>query len=485
MTHNLITLFLINLALALGVSVQASAADKPKESPNILFISVDDLRPELNCYGNPIVKSPNMDRLAEAGLLFERAYCQRAICMPSRVSVLSGYRPESFDFSWKFSDERMPSGTVSMPQFFKGNGYTTISIGKIYHANDDDPEGWTKRYEDSFYEGHGYCSGYQLKSNKDTVHTYLYKRENELTDDVPRPNSCEIADVPDETYTDGIIAAQSIEALNELKQSDKPFFLAVGFYRPHLPFAAPKKYWDLYKRDEIPLPANPQDVVNGVTRSEWEELRRYGDIPGSGPVSDDKARELIHGYYASVSFTDAQVGKVIAELERLELDRNTVVVLWGDHGWNLGEHGWWSKHTNYEVSTRAAMMVSVPWMPQGNKTRALVELIDIYPSLCELASIEPPSHLEGASFVPLFEDPSRPWKTAAFSDFGGARTVRTDRYRLIEHKAGGLELFDHQNDPGENFNIAGDPENAATIADLTAQLNADRSAMKPIVSDEN
>ncbi len=455
------------------------SAEKPSRHPNILFIAVDDLRPELGCYGNKQIKSPNMDELARQGLLFERAYCQTAVCMPSRVSVLSGYRPESFGFSDRFSSKALPDETVSLPQLFKDNGYTTVSIGKIYHRNNDNPTGWTRRHEDTFHEGslcQGYCSGYQLESNRGVLNNY-FKRLTAAN--LPRPNSCEMSDTPDEAHPDGMIASRAIEELRKLKNDEKPFFLAAGFYRPHLPFTPPKKYWDLYKRKDIDLPSNPQLVKNGITRNGWDELRRYGDIPNKGPVSKEKARELIHGYYASVSFTDAQIGKVWAELKRLGLEEETVIVLWGDHGWNLGEHGWWCKHINVETSTRTAMMISVPWLQKGKSTSALVELVDIYPSLCGLAGIKPPAYLEGTSLVPLIEDPQQSWKKAVFSEIDGARTMRTNRYRLIKHQDKRYELFDHMNDPDEDVNVADNPGYADDFETLKIQLKEGWHAALP------
>jgi arylsulfatase A-like enzyme len=450
----------------------AVEAELKQNQPNILFIAVDDLRPELGSYGHPMVKSPNMDALAAGGLLFENAYSQTAVCMPSRVSVLSGYRPESIGFSGKFSGNVAKKAT-SLPQLFKNEGYTTVSIGKIYHTNTDDPEGWTRRHKDTFTEGgmiDGYSSGYQLKSNLDILENIFEKRPANLANDRPRPNSCERSDTPDEAHPDGIIALRAIEELRAFKRSGEPFFLATGFYRPHLPFTPPLKYWNLYDRDDIKLSPNNSPVQDGLTQYEWNELRRYGDIPVKGPVSDEKAKELIHGYYASVSFTDAQIGKVLAELKRLELDKNTVVILWGDHGWQLGDHGWWCKHTSHEVSNRTSMMISIPGKTNGTKTHALVELVDIYPSLCELANIDPPAYLEGRSFVPLIENPNSVWKEAAFSEIKGVRGMRTERYRLLRHKDGEFELFDHEMDPGENINVAAHPEYAHVLKTLAEQM---------------
>lgn len=454
------------------MSLLAVSTAVAAERPNVLFIAVDDLRPELGCYGHPMVKSPNMDALAGRGLLFEHAYCQTAVCMPSRVSVLSGYRPESVGFTGKFSPNVAKQAT-SLPQLFRNAGYTTVSIGKVYHTNTDDPEGWVRRYTDTFAEGdmcQGYSSGYQLKSNLDVLKNYFKRRSPNPADALPRPNSCEISESPDEARPDGIIALRAMEELRAFKKSGEPFFLATGFYRPHLPFTPPKKYWDLYERDQIKLPPNGNPIRHGITEHNWNELRRYGDIPVDGPVSDAKAKELIHGYYASVSFTDTQIGKVLAELKRLELDGNTVVVLWGDHGWFLGEHQWWSKHTSHEYATRASMMICVPGKTSGQKTDALVELVDIYPTLCELTGIAPPDYLEGKSFVPLIANPERPWKKAAFSEIGKVRTIRTRRYRLLRHRDGQLELFDYKKDPGETVNVAAHSEYKEILKNLSGQL---------------
>jgi len=452
--------------------------------PNVLFIAVDDLRPELGCYGQRVVKSPNMDRLAAEGLLFQRAYCQMALCMPSRVSLFSGFRPESIHKTGRLIG-KVPAQTVSLPQLFRNRGYTTVSIGKVYHFNDDDPEGWVRRYTDTFGEqawSHGYCSGYQLAANRALVKNYV-KPLSKTGEELPRPPICESVDAPDAVHPDGIIAQRAVEELRKFKASGEPFFLAAGFYRPHMPCTAPKKYWDLYDRQSIRLPADFRQADDGIPRYNWDEVRRYGDMPEHGqPMPKEKAREVIHGYYASVSFADAQLGTVLEELRRLGLDQNTVIVLWGDNGWNLGEHGRWSKFTNYETSTRVAMMISVPWLAKNRQTPALVELVDIYPSLCELCRLPAPDYLEGTSVVPLFDQPQRPWKTAAFSCLfeTNARTVCTDRYRLIQHPGGPIELYDHVNDPGEDHNLAKDPAFGETLKELQAALQAGWRGTKPV-----
>ena len=448
--------------------------DAPR--PNVLLIAVDDLNPMLGCYGDSAVKSPNMDRLAADGLLFRRAYCQTALCMPSRSSLLSGYRPETLQNKARALTGNAPPGTITLPQLFRANGYTTVSVGKVYHYNHDDADGWDRRYTDTFSsEGtwcDGYCSGYQLPANRATVENYL--RGQRFKDGAPASAITEITDTPDEQTPDGIIARRAVEELRKLRQAGKSFFLAAGFYRPHMPLTAPKRYWEMYDRGQFELPANFLQPDDGIPRDDWNEVRRYGDCPLSGPMPEDKAREIIHGYHASVTFVDGQIGKVLDELRALELDKNTIVLLWSDNGWQLGQHGRWSKPNNSEACARIVLMISVPGMPRNQLTDALVELIDIYPTLSELCGLSPPAYLEGTSFVPLLQSPGRPWKTAAFTcliDYT-TRSIRTDRYRFIERATGQLELYDYQNDPEEDRNLARDPAAQVLVEQLQTALRA-------------
>jgi iduronate 2-sulfatase len=450
---------------------------EPAQKPNVLFIIVDDLRPDFGCYGNAEVKSPNMDQLASEGLLFQRAYCQMAICMPSRASVLTGFRPESIKKTGQVSG-CVPAKTVTLPQLFRGHGYVTVSVGKVYHVNNDDPAGWVRRYTDTFYEHHdGYCSGYQLKQNRALLQNYLTGQRHK---GLPASNITEITDTPDAETPDGIIAMHAIEELRKFHKTGEPFLLATGFYRPHMPETAPKKYWDMYDSATTGLPNNFQQANDGIPRYDWDEVRRYGDCPLKGAMPEAKAREIIRGYHASVTFVDAQVGKVLDELRRLGQDKNTIVVLWSDNGWNLGDHGRFSKFTNYETSTHITMMWKVPGVPGKSRSPALVELVDIYPTLAELCHLPAPDYLEGTSVFPLLTDPQVPWKTAAFSCLGEAkaRTIRTDRYRLIEHPAGQIELYDHKADPAEDHNLAKDRALAGMIKELhTALLAGWKSAL--------
>ncbi|MFP4058336.1 MAG: sulfatase [Candidatus Brocadiia bacterium] len=453
---------------------------------NVLFIAVDDLRPELGCYGDQQARSPHIDKLAARGLLFERAYVQQAVCAPSRASLLTGTRPDTTGIYHLRTPVRkaMPE-VLTLPQHFRQNGYETVSLGKIYHHwNDDNGIGWSVDawHPRGPWEGRGYRSEAALEA----------MRRRDATD--PRKKGIgppvDDADVPDNGYRDGATADKAIQELRRLK--DKPFFLAVGFLKPHLPFNAPKKYWDLYRRQDIQLPARrdwPDDMPR-IAGMNWGELRQYVGIPSKGNLDEDQARELIHGYYACVSYMDAQVGRVLGELGRLGLDRNTIVVLWGDHGWKLGEYSAWCKHTNFELDTHAPLILSVPGQKTaGQSTPALVEFVDIYPTLCEAAGLPLPDHLEGTSMRPLLEDPQRPWKTAAFSQYPRGQvmgyTMRTDRYRYTAwihrktKKVVARELYDHQAGPLETVNLAGRPEHKATVEKLHAMLEAGWQAARP------
>ena len=475
-------------ALALG-TLGLAAVRPPAEAqarPNVLFIAVDDLRPQFGAYGDPVVKSPNMDRLAREGLTFTRAYCQQAVCSPSRTSLMTGRRPDTtkvYDLVTHFRTH-IPD-VVTLPQHFKAHGYHAQSFGKIYHGGYDDPPSWSVPHSPS----RGRNFGPEGRALLERLRAEARAAGGDVRQRLSRIRGLpwEAPDVPDEELNDGSIAAGAIQALDQVK--DRPFFLAVGFVKPHLPFVAPKKYWDLYSADQITLEANPYPPKDAppYALTNWGELRAYHGIPKEGPLSEEQARKMVHGYYAAVSYMDAQVGRLLNELDRLGLRKNTVVVLWGDHGWQLGEHGSWCKHTNYETSTHAPLIISVPGQKNaGQKTAALTEFVDIYPSLVDVCGLPMPEGLEGSSFKPLLEDPKRPWKRAAFSQYprqipgqgrGMGYTVRTERYRLVEWSVPGrefreYELYDHQADPGENVNLAKQPEHAARVKELAAILHA-------------
>jgi arylsulfatase A-like enzyme len=379
---------------------------------------------------------------------------------------MTGLRParERFVTFTANAQEETP-GITTLNTHFKNNGYHTVSNGKVFHHAQDNAHGWS---EDVWKPTDNGLS-YRLEENQKIAEESANKRGPPL----------ESADAPELDYPDGQIAAKAIDDLRRLKEKEEPFFLAVGFYKPHLPFVAPKKYWDLYDRDSIHLPSNyhpPKDAPKEAIHNSGE-LRSYAGVPAKGPVSDKMARDLIHGYYACVSFTDAQVGKVLDELERLGLAENTIVILWGDHGWNLAEHTLWCKHSCFETSMHAPLIVRAPGVTKGGqRTKALTEFIDIYPSLSELAGLPLPAHLQGKSFVPLLKNPELVGKPAAIGRFKAGDTIRTDHYRFSEYTKSNGEyksrmLYDHQQDPGENTNIAEVTEQAETVKKLTAELH--------------
>ena len=476
-------LFLL-LVAAMTMPLRVGAAEKL----NVLFIASDDMRPELGCYGATQVHSPNFDRLAARGTTFLRAYCQQAVCSPSRSSLMTGLRPDTiriWDLATHFRDN-VPD-VVTLAQQFKNHGYHTERLGKIYHTghgNHDDKFSWSRsvsypsspRYGP---EGNAHFKRLLTEAKAEGIDV----KDNRLR---PRGLPWEAPDVADNELADGKIADNAIKLMNELK--DQPFFLAVGFLNPHLPFVSPKKYWDLYDRDAIRLADNPY-APKGAPKfamTSWGELRKYYGIPAKGPLTDDQARSMIHGYYAAISYVDAQVGRLLDELDRLGLAENTIVVFWGDHGWKLGEHGGWCKHTNFELDAHAPLLISAPGQKAaGAKTKALVEFVDIYPTLCDLAGLPIPESLEGLSAVPLLDNPDLPWKTAAFSQYPRTPeknkklmgySMRTDRYRFTRWQLQNrpdtvvaVELYDHQTDPAENVNLADDSAHAELVKQLTEQ----------------
>ncbi len=455
-----------------------SAQAAPASKPNVLFIAVDDLRPELGCYGRTQMHTPHIDRLAASGTRFDRAYCQVAVCGASRGSLLTGLRPDSTGFyRYDIHVRKTLPDVLTLPQHFQQHGYQTAKVGKIYHHDRDDAASWDRLIPRAL-------SAYALPENAERMKAFYAWRKNKKGPNPRNGPACESADLPDEAYRDGYNAAHAVELLRGFQQ-ESPFFLAVGFYKPHLPFACPSQYWDLYDRGAIDLadhPFKPKDAPD-IAMHNWGELRQYAGIPSRGRLNDDQARELIHGYYACTSFTDAQVGKVLGELDRLGLADNTIVILWGDHGWHLGDQGLWCKHSNFETAVRVPMIVRAPGREAGRATPALTEFVDIYPTLCDLAGLPTPGHLEGTSFAPLLDDPLQSWKTAAFSQYvRGNRymgySLAADHYRFTRWQSRtdpndviGVELYDHQADPGESVNVADHAEYAQTRARLSAMLD--------------
>ena len=480
---------LVAFSFLVGLSAPVAPA---ADGPNVLFIAVDDLRPELGCYGRKHVKSPNIDRLAQSGVLFSRAYCQQAVCGASRTSLLTGMRPDSTRV-WGNSVHfrKTVPDVVALPEHFKNHGYHVVGMGKIYHGSLNDPQSWSVPWH-AFPGMVWLRPENQAQISRSRAEAQKRGLKGEAVGRAARGPATEAADVADDAYPEGQVADMAIDTLRKIK--DRQFFLAVGFFRPHLPFNCPQRYWDLYDHAEIGLPENgsPPQGAPQYALTTWGEMRSYYGIPPQGPVTDEQARRLIHGYYACVSYTDAQIGRVVDELDRLGLRDKTIFILWGDHGWKLGEYGAWCKHTNFELDTRVPMILSAPGARRGGRScDALVEFVDIYPTLCELAGLPLPGHLEGTSFAPLVENPRRPWKSAAFSQYPRSGvmgySMRTDRYRLTlwvqrenPDEVAAVELYDHDRDPGENVNVADDPANAALVEQLTTQLRAGwREALPP------
>ena len=467
----------------------AALADEPEgaevgqnaKRPHVLFLAVDDLRPQLGCYGHWQMVTPRLDALAASGARFDRAYCMIPVCGASRASLMTGLRPTPNRFrTWDCWAERDAPEAVPLNAHFTRHGYYAISLGKVFHQNLDHVEGWSEipwRPEGSV----SYCDCYLLPESLE-----IERRHREAAPRGPnarhRGPAYEAADVPDHAYSDGIVVERALVAMRRLAAREEPFFLAVGFIRPHLPFLAPTRYWDLYDFDTIRLPDNyrpPEDCPPEALHN-WGELRAYAGIPQRGPLTDETARRLIHGYYACVSYVDALIGKLLDELQKLGLEDDTIVVLWGDHGWQLGEHGLWCKHSCFETSMHSPLIVRAPGMPAGVEVGQLVEFIDIYPSLCELAGLPLPDHLQGASFVPWMQgvEPT-PAAREAVGRYGRGETIRTQRYRYTEYlDAGGRRrarmLYDHQADPDETVNIAEHPEHRELVEQLSERLHAGR-----------
>ena len=451
-----------NLFVALALIATCSFA-LAAERPNVLFIAVDDMNNDLACYGHPTVKSPNIDRLAKAGTRFEKAYCQFPLCSPSRTSIMTGLRPDAtrtFDLEYHFRTHL--ADVVTLPQLFKNNGYHAARVGKIYHYGNpgqigtnglDDEASWTERINPKGRD----------KDEEHLLTNYTPKRG------LGSSLSFQRAEGTDEEQTDGIVATETIKLLE--KHKDGPFLIAAGFYRPHCPYVAPKKYFDLYPIEKVAAPKGPFDEVKNVPKCALSSTTPW---PWYG-VSWEQSRESLQAYHATISFVDAQVGRLLDAVDRLGLADNTIIVFWSDHGYHTGEHGLWKKQSLFEGSARVPMIISAP----GQKTKVgvsprTVELVDLYPTLADLAGLEAPANLAGASLKPLLDDPEAAWSRPAFTQvwrgsFPG-HSVRTERFRYTEWADGkqGAELYDYETDPGEQNNLANDPQHAATVAELKA-----------------
>lgn len=473
-----------------------SRSTSAAERPNVLLILVDDLKPSFGAYGDEWVHSPNLDRLAARGIRFDRAYCNQAVCAPSRNNLLTSSRSTSLGiYSLGDNFRNAVPDAVTLPQYFKQQGYYSAGIGKVFHighGNTGDEPSWSVPFHpDKVID-------YVLPESTDGWLTreeaYFSNQELDRIRELPRGAAWEKADVDDEAYADGRIASEGIKRLQWAKDSQQPFFLALGFTKPHLPFCAPQKYWDLYDPANLPMPEYEQPPAGAppYAHKTLGELNQYKPVPQNPPLSEDLKQTLIHGYYAALSYMDAQLGRVLDELDRLELADETIIVLWGDHGYHLGDHGSWTKHTNYEQANRIPIVFVAPGITTpGTHTDALVETVDIYPTLVELAGLPAargPQPMDGQSMVPILKDASQSIRDHAYHCFprGGrlGRAIRTDRYRLIEWtpqrgaaRRVDYELYDYETDPLETRNLAG--EHPELVEELTAILARHPDAKPP------
>ena len=450
------------------LSACVSVTDRPPPRPNILFIMVDDLRPQFAAYGRNGMVTPALDQLANEGVVFKRAFVNVPVCGASRASMMTGLRPTSTRFVNYLAraDEDAPD-VPTIPAHLKTAGYTTLSLGKIFHAEDDSASAWSRPpwrpNQNASVSAATSPRNYLEASN-------IAADKNE---DPKRGAPFERMDVPDDAYFDGMIAEQAVTELFALSKGDAPFFLAVGFLKPHLPFNAPAKYWDLYDPADISPAAfdhMPTDAPDEASHS-WGELRNYRDIPEAPePLAEEMARTLRHGYYAATSYVDAQVSRVLQALDDLNLADNTIVVLIGDHGWSLGEHGLWCKHSPFDVATHTPLIIKAPDTASG-EANGLVEFVDIYPTLMAMTGTTPPDHLQGGSMLGMLEDPASPGKTAVFPRWMKSENVRTDRYSYTEFRTDDGELvshmlYDSKNDPHETVNLADKADYATDVSKL-------------------
>jgi iduronate 2-sulfatase len=451
-------LFALALAAPLGTA-QAKL--------NVLFISVDDMNNDLACYGHPVVKSPNIDRLAARGVRFEHAYCQFPLCSPSRSSLLTGLRPDTtrvFDLQYHFR-QGMPD-VVTLPQMFMKHGYYVARVGKMYHYGNpgdigtdglDDRASWKERYNPA---------GRDKTALEPDIMNYTPKRGlGSSMSFLADPTGTDLE------HTDGKVAAQTIALLE--KHKDEPFFIGAGFYKPHCPYVTPKKYFDLYRMEDIKLPPITPDTQKDYPTL---ALSGYKPWPYIG-VTPDQARECKRAYYAAISFVDVQIGRVLDAVDRLGLRDNTIIVFWSDHGYHLGEHGLWFKQSCFEEVARVPLIISVPGLKTaGQASPRLAELVDLYPTLADFAGLTPPAGLQGFSLRPLLLNPTAPWDHPAYTQVqrpeGPGHTVRTERWRYTQWVRGaqGEELYDQEKDSQELHNLAALPKYASTVSEMKALL---------------
>lgn len=477
--------------LAVLVGTASAVAAPGTAGPNVLMICVDDLKPVLGCYGDPLARTPNLDRLASRGLRFDAAYCNQAVCAPSRNNLMVGSRSTTLGvYSLNNNFREAAPDAVTLLQYFMRHGWRTEGIGKVFHVghgNHDDAASWSVAFQPDKvveYLNPENSAGGQLTREE----AFFSNQKLGQNRDLPRGAAWEIADVPDNAYADGRIADEGIRRLRAASEKPgQPLFLVLGFVKPHLPFCAPRKYWDLHKAEDFKLAkrATPPDGAPRYAGKTLLELNQYTPVPERPPLDDDLQRKLIHGYYAATSFMDAQVGRVMDELNKLKMT-NTVVVVWGDNGWHFGDNGAWTKHTNYEQANRIPLIVVAPGVTKpGTSTKQLTETVDIYPTLVELARLpkaQVSQRLDGVSLVPVLKDPGARVRDHAYHAFPRVRegqpvigrAVRTERYRLVEWKKPGasedtadLELYDYEKDPEETRNLAASaPETVSKLREI-------------------
>ncbi|WP_152286857.1 sulfatase [Flavicella marina] len=468
------------LLILFSISSQQVFCQSDKK-PNVLLLYMDDLRPELNCYGKNYIHSPNIDHLAKSGIQFNNAYCNVPVCGASRASMLTGMYPtkERFINYNTFASKEVPTA-ISLPKLFKNNGYTTISNGKVYHHLDDNTDDWDEIYRPYAFN----------KNNKNLTPTdywqsiwkdYHDPKNKKTYLNTGNGPAYEHSNVNDTTYIDGLMTQKVIRDLKKLKKSDKPFFLTAGFISNHLPFNAPTKYWNLYPESSIQHPYNnyPQTNIPKIAIGRYYELRAYDNIPNKGSLDSYTSKKLIQGYYATVSYVDALIGKISQTLKELDLEKNTIVILVADHGYLLEEHAEWAKFTNHKLTSQVPLIISSPLIEvNDSQSHSLVELVDIYPTLAELCHLDvPKNQLEGKSFVQLFKNPRKPFKEYVFTKKGNGFTIKTEKYSYTEYinpTTGNTitsTLFDHHSDADENTNISNDPKHKKTIRELSKLLH--------------
>ena len=452
---------------------QTIISQEQTKKQNILFISIDDFRPKISSYGETKMITPNIDKLASEGLQFNNAYTNIAVCGASRASLMTGIRPSLNrfnDFSTRAQVDTPQA--ISLNQLFMDNGYETISYGKIYHNSDDFQQHWSEKDKGQIQSDFQDPKSIERVNNAEKGE---YGNKN-LTYEYP--------DVDDYAYNDGKITQNAIHKLKVLKEDDQPFFMAIGYVSPHLPFIQPKKYWDMYDHDSIQLadnsyqPENSPFIAIEAQHNSAELRKNYLDIPAQGKLDDDLARNLIHGYYASVSYMDALIGELIKELDDLGLRDNTTIILWSDHGYFLGEHGFWCKHSTFHEAVKIPFIMSSPGYAKNQITDSFTELVDVYPTLCELANITPPTYIHGKSLTPVLKNPSIQLKDEIYTRYKQGEAVIDANYSYTEFYRGktyvGNMMYDMKNDLKQNINISKTPANAKLVKMYSQKLKVMR-----------